>query len=40
MLRQIALADSRLSQVARAIAWIRENYHRPLRIDALARLPR
>ena len=38
MLRQIALADSRLSQVARAVAWIRENYHRPLRIEALARL--
>ena len=38
MLRQIALADSRLSQIARAIAWIRENYHRPLRIDALASL--
>ena len=38
MLRQIALADSRLSQVARAVAWIRENYHRPLRIDALAAL--
>lgn len=38
MLRQVALADSRLAQVARATAWIRENYHRPLRIEALARL--
>ena len=38
MLRQIALADSRLSQISRAVAWIRENYHRPLRIEALADL--
>lgn len=38
MLRQIALADSRLAQVARAIAWIRANYHRPLRIAELAEL--
>jgi AraC-like DNA-binding protein len=38
MLRQIALSDSRLSQVARAIAWIRANYQRPLRIEALARM--
>jgi AraC-like DNA-binding protein len=36
MLRQIALADSRLSQIARAIAWIKQNYERPLRIEALA----
>jgi AraC-like DNA-binding protein len=38
MLRQIALADSRLSQVGRAVAWIRDNYHRPLRIGDLASL--
>ena len=38
MLRQIALAGSLLSQIAPAIAWIRENYQRPLRIDALASL--
>ena len=38
MLRQIAMADSRLSQIARAVAWIRENYHRPLRIETLAAL--
>jgi AraC-like DNA-binding protein len=38
MLRQIALADTRLSQIARAVAWIRENYQQPLRIDGLARL--
>jgi len=36
MLRQIALADSRLSQVRRAVGWIREHYDQPLRIDALA----
>jgi len=35
-LRQIALADSRLSQISRAIAWIRGNYDRPLRIEAVA----
>lgn len=37
MLRQIAVTDTRLAQVSRAIAWIRENFDRPLRIDALAR---
>jgi AraC-like DNA-binding protein len=36
MLRQIALADSRLSQIARAIGWIKQNYEQPLRIEALA----
>jgi AraC-like DNA-binding protein len=36
MLRQIALADSRLAQVSRAIAWIRANYQRPLRVAELA----
>jgi AraC-like DNA-binding protein len=38
MLRQIARADSRLSQIARAIGWIRENYEKPLRIEALAEM--
>jgi AraC-like DNA-binding protein len=38
MLRQIACADSRLSQVARTIGWIRENYDKPLRIGALAEM--
>lgn len=38
MLRQIALADSRLAQIARVIAWIRANYSRPLRIAELADL--
>jgi len=36
LLRQIALADSRLSRVGRAIAWIRENYAGPFSIDRVA----
>ena len=36
MLRQIALADSRLSQIASVIGWIKQNYERPLRIETLA----
>jgi len=36
--RQIARADSRLSQIRRAIGWIRDNYDAPLRIDDLAGL--
>lgn len=35
-LRQIAQANSRLNQIGRAIAWIRDHYAQPLRIDALA----
>jgi AraC-like DNA-binding protein len=38
VLRQIARADSRLSQVRRAIAWIRAHYDQTLSIDALAEL--
>lgn len=37
-LRQILSADSRLSRVQQAIAWIRTHYNQPLRIDALAKL--
>jgi AraC-like DNA-binding protein len=37
-MRQIGLADSDLSHVGRAIAWIRENYAEPMRVDDLARL--
>jgi transcriptional regulator GlxA family with amidase domain len=37
-LRQIGLADSDLSHVSRAIAWIRDNYAEPMRIEDLARL--
>ncbi len=36
--RQIGLADSDLSNVSRAIGWIRDNYAEPMRIDDLARL--
>jgi AraC-like DNA-binding protein len=38
VLRQIGLADSRLSRIGRAIGWIRENYGRPLRVETLASL--
>lgn len=37
-MRQIGLADSDLSHISRAIAWIRDNYAEPMRIDDLARL--
>ncbi len=36
MLRQIVREDSRLSQVRRAIEWIRRHYDQPLRTGALA----
>ena len=36
LLRQIAHADSRLSQIRKAIGWIRENYAEPIRIDDAA----
>lgn len=35
-IRQLAVAGSRLSQVRRAIEWIRADIARPLRVDALA----
>ena len=38
MVRQIGLADSSLSQVGRAIRWIRDNYAEPVRIADLARM--
>lgn len=38
VLRQIERGDSRLGQVRRAIAWIREHYDQPLRVEALAEL--
>ncbi|WP_334161936.1 AraC family transcriptional regulator [Phenylobacterium sp.] len=37
IVRQIGAPDSRLSQVNRAIAWIRANFDRPFRMEALAR---
>ena len=36
--RQLGLADSRLSHIRRAVRWIRENYSRPFRVEDLARL--
>lgn len=38
MVRQIGLADSRLSQISRAIRWIRLNHAKPFRIEALAEM--
>jgi AraC-like DNA-binding protein len=38
MIRQAAMADSRLSRVRRAIGWIRANFDRPLRVEMLAEL--
>lgn len=35
-LRQIARGDGRLDQVRRAIAWIRDHFDQPLRVEALA----
>jgi transcriptional regulator GlxA family with amidase domain len=36
--RQIGLADSRLSQVSRAIRWIRVHHAKPFRIEDLAEM--
>ena len=36
LLRQIGLADSRLSQIARAVQWIRRHYAEALRVEQLA----
>ena len=38
MLRQIALADSRVSQVSRATDWIRRNYSQPFSMETLAQV--
>lgn len=38
LLRQIARPDGRLSHVRRAIAWIRQNYGAPFRVEDLAGL--
>jgi AraC-like DNA-binding protein len=37
-LRQIARGDSRLGQVRRAIAWIRDNFDQPMRVESLAEI--
>jgi len=36
MLREIACPDGRLSQIRRAIHWIREHYNEPFRVEPLA----
>lgn len=36
--RQLGLADSSLSHVARAVRWIRDHYAQPFRVEDLARL--
>jgi AraC-like DNA-binding protein len=36
VLRQIALASGRLSQIRQAIGWIRAHYDQPLRVETLA----
>jgi AraC-like DNA-binding protein len=36
--RQLGLADSSLSHIARAVRWIRENYTRPFRVEDVAQL--
>jgi AraC-like DNA-binding protein len=38
MVRQIGLADSRLSQISRVIRWIRAHPAQPVRIDELAEM--
>lgn len=38
MVRQIGLADSRLSQISRAIRWIRAHHAQPVRIEELAEM--
>ena len=38
MVRQIGLADSRLSQISRAIRWIRAHHAKPFRIEELAEM--
>lgn len=35
---QIAIGDSRLGQVRRAIGWIRENFDQPMRVESLAEI--
>ena len=38
MVRQIGLADSRLSQISRAIRWIRVHHAKPFRVEELAEM--
>ncbi|WP_353190335.1 AraC family transcriptional regulator [Pandoraea pnomenusa] len=36
LLRQMALQDSQMNRIARAVRWLREHYVQPLRVEALA----
>ncbi len=36
LLRQMALQDSQMNRIARAVRWLREHYAKPLRVEALA----
>lgn len=38
VVRQLGLADSSLSHVARAVRWIRDHYAQPFRVEEVARL--
>ncbi|MFD3441808.1 AraC family transcriptional regulator N-terminal domain-containing protein [Streptomyces sp. NPDC058685] len=38
IVRQLGLADSSLSYIARAVRWIREHYAQPFRVEDVARL--
>lgn len=38
MLRQVALAESPLSRISRAIEWIRQHYTEPFRVESVAAL--
>ena len=38
MVRQLGLADSRLSHIRHAVRWIRENYAQPFRVEDVAQL--
>ena len=38
MVRQIGLADSRLSLIGRSVGWLRHHYDETVRVDDLARL--
>jgi AraC-like DNA-binding protein len=38
VVRQLGLADSSLTHVARAVRWIRDNYRQPFRVEEVAQL--
>lgn len=38
IVRQLGLADSSLTHIARAVRWIRDNYRRPFRVEDVAQL--